>query len=126
MSWDVRLVDSETRRSLPVARHVSGGTYPIGGTTSAELNVTYNYSGRFLDAWPEVLDARPGDGTLGKMLDGRTGGETEPLLRVAVAALGGDDPDRSYWNASAGNAAHALQILLGWAREHPAGVWEVS
>lgn len=121
MSWWASLCD---RNGIPleVGRHAEGGTYVMGGTSEAELNVTYNYGGQFRQAWPEPLE---GSGALGQMLDGRTGAETAPLLRQAVAKLG-TEPSKDYWDSSAGNAGRALATLLAWAERHPNGVWKVS
>ena len=120
MSYDIMLCvpgtehngDEETDESYPVAvsvdRHREGGTYCIGGTTDADLNVTYNY-GRFFP-WRSLHD--------------KTGAETEPILRAACAELGTEiDPD--YWKPTPGNAGYALSILLGWAERYPEGVWRV-
>lgn len=121
MSWWATLQDAEGR-PLRVARHAEGGVYALGGTDEAELNVTYNYGGRFREAWPEPLE---GSGALRLMLDGRTGAETAPLLRQAVQRLGTEQyPD--YWEPTDGNAGWALATLLAWAEEHPDGIWAVS
>ena len=121
MSWWVSLED-ENGRSLSVPRHTEGGTFVLGGTDEAELNVTYNYSARFREAWPEELR---GHGALTQMLNGLTGADTIPLLEQAVAKLG-TDRSADYWEPSAGNAGAALDTLLSWARTHPQGRWRVS
>lgn len=122
MSWWVYLEPADGGEAVPVAPHEEGGTFVLGGVAHAELNVTYNYGAPFREAWPEPLE---GSGALALMLNGRTAGETEPLLAAAVEKLGTDrDPD--YWRPTEGNAGHALSILLAWARQHPDAVWRIS
>lgn len=120
MSYDImlcvpgteHLADEETESyPLPVTvqLHQEGGTYCLGGTTDADLNVTYNYHSFF--PWNSLHD--------------KTGAETETLLRAACAELGTEtDPD--YWKPTPGNAGYSLSILLGWAEAHPEGVWRVT
>lgn len=46
-----------------------------------------------------------------------------PNLEIAIKQLGTDiDPD--YWKATAGNAGHALSVLLCWAKMHSDCVFE--
>lgn len=92
-----------------VDTHAEGGTYVLGGTPRAELNVTYNY-GSFFDF---------------RSLNGRTGRETIARLREAVE-LFGTDRDVDYWARTPGNAGYACSILLKWATEHPDGIWRVN
>lgn len=128
MSWDVYL----KRNGEPVAveRHEDGGTYALGGTTEAWLNVTYNYGGLFREAWPDPLE---GPNALAQMLDGKTGAETLPKLEAAIVNLveiaGGITPmvleESSYWDATPRNATLALLRLAVWANDHPDAVWTV-
>ena len=117
MSWDVSL-----ERAGPVERREDGGTYVLGGTTEADLNVTYNYGGEFRSAWPEKIE---GSNALGKMLDGRKALDTIPLMEQAIVTLT-TDRDGDYWAPTPGNAGYALSILLGWARQYPKGTWRVT
>ena len=46
MSYDLEMVDKnekvfELDKTLP--EEECGGTYPLGGSTTTELNITYNY-----------------------------------------------------------------------------------
>ena len=58
MSWWVYLVDNLEKFKgedfedavCEVEAHSEGGTYVVGGTNSAELNITWNYGGFFRDA----------------------------------------------------------------------------
>lgn len=113
--------------AFAVERHAEGGTYVMGGTDEAELNVTYNYGRHFHEAWEKAggtFDG-DGDGSLGSMLGEKRAGDTIELLARAVEILGtARGPD--YWEATPGNAGVALEQLLGWARQHPDGIWRVS
>ena len=99
---------------LTVDAFEDGGTYCVGGTDEASLNITYNYGGIFR----RVL----GDGGI-RSLYSKTGAEMAPKLREAVAALG-EDRDDDYWRATDGNAGAALARLLKWADQHPDGVFD--
>jgi hypothetical protein len=103
-----------------------GGTYVVGGTDEAELNVTYNYARCFRIAWEHAgasFDGR-GDGTLGEMIGEKRAADVLPALKSAVAFLG-TDTFTDYWAPTLGNAGHALSILAGWAEQHPDAVFEV-
>ncbi len=112
MSWDVRLVGAGE-----VERIQEGGTQVVGGTTEARLNITYNYS----EAYRLVMPS----GSLHETIEGKTGGETIKMLEAAVGELG-TMQFRDYWAPTPGNAGYALNILLGWARQYPDGVWEIT
>ncbi len=91
-----------------------GGTYAVGGSNRAELNVTYNYS--------EVV------GLVNfsfRQIHEKTASETIEQLEAAYEDLG-DRPYRDYWAPTPGNAGHAIGILLKWARQHPTAVWRVA
>ncbi len=108
MSWWVSLNDPATSSLVTVERFTDGGTYAIGGSTEADLNVTYNY-GRHFDF---------------NALDGKKAADTIPVLEEAVQRLG-TEQDADYWNPTPGNTGHACAILLAWARQHPDAVWRV-
>lgn len=113
MSYDLGLYyDDEPAQ---IERHSEGGTYAIGGTTNAELTITYNYALHFY----EHLDANKGL----RWLYGKTGAETLQRLSAAVIALG-TERDDDYWKATKGNAGFALGILRLWAVRHPKAVWQ--
>ena len=109
MSWWIYLEDPETAETLPVSSHSEGGTYAVGGTSKAELNVTYNYAVHFSF----------------RGLHGKTGAETIATLQDPVATLG-TERDSDYWSSTPGNAGYACSILLSWAQLHPTGRWRVS
>ena len=108
MSWWVYLENKEGE-TVEVPRHSEGGTYVMGGTKTAELNVTYNY-GKHFDF---------------KELDGKTGEEAKPLLTKAVENFG-SKRNEDYWNPTKGNVGHACNILLSWVKENPKAIFRVS
>ena len=115
MSYDIKLVDQITKVVLELdePHQMKGGTYCVGGSREAHLNVTYNYSQYFYH-------------TLGergiRSIYGKTGSESIPLLESAASQLG-DDVDSDYWKATEGNAKRALLQLIALARLRPDGVW---
>jgi hypothetical protein len=114
MSYDIEMTNRDGTE-LYVDRFEDGGTYRVGGTDVAELNVTYNYVHHFR----EHLDAELGI----RWLYGKTGAGTVERLEAAVAALG-TDRDQDYWCATPGNAGAALARLLAWAKQYPEGVFD--
>lgn len=115
MSYDIDLCDPVTGVALELddAHHIRGGTYCVGGTRYASLNVTYNYSRHFYRVMGEKGI---------RTLYGMTGAASLPVLDAAIAALG-DDVDGDYWKATEGNAKQALCSLRALAAMRPDGVW---
>ncbi|MEY4933521.1 MAG: hypothetical protein RLZZ403_1841 [Pseudomonadota bacterium] len=105
MSYDIRLIDHETGKTVEFDQphELRGGTYMMGGTREAWLNVTYNY----VNFYRDTLDSEKGI----RSLYGKTGREAIPALQAAIARLG-TERDRDYWNATPGNAGAALADLL--------------
>lgn len=136
MSYDIYLEDPVTGEMLELAapHHMRGGTYAVGGTTNARLNVTYNYAPLFSRVFEPLDKPRPsapewmhnlGDGkpVLGvRTIYGLTGAESLPVLDRAIAALG-NDVDADYWKPTEGNAKRALVQLRALAFLRPDGVW---
>jgi len=114
MSYDIYL-QYPNGDEVSVPRHAEGGTYTVGGTHSAHLNITYNY-GCF---YYEYIDPDKGI----RWLYGKSGAETVEVLEQTVKALG-TVRDENYWATTAGNAGYSLNILLSWARLHPDAVWD--
>lgn len=114
MSWDVSLLD-EQNHPVTVSLHEDGGTYPVGGTTEAKLNITYNY-GALLE---KTLGFHFGE------LHGRQAQDMIKPLRKAVAILG-IYPSDNYWEPTPGNAGIALARLLQWAEQYPNARFEVT
>jgi hypothetical protein len=95
--------------AVEIEPHAEGGTYAVGGTSEATVNVTYNYSKHF---WFRDLH-------------GKTGGETAKQLREAVQKLG-TERSADYWEPTPGNAGAAVALLLSWAEQHPEAIWRVN
>lgn len=115
MSYDIDLCDPITGEvlQLDAVHHMRGGTYAVGGTTDASLNVTYNYAVHFR----RVMGER---GV--RTIYGMSGAASIPILDSAIANLSNDtDPD--YWKATEGNAKRALVQLRALAEMRPDGVW---
>jgi hypothetical protein len=115
MSYDIELRDAVTGEVLELdsAHHMRGGTYAIGGTAAAELNITYNYAKHY--------------GVIGEKgireIYGKTGAQSIPMLENAISVLG-DDVHDDYWEPTEGNAKRALVQLLALAQMRPDGVWD--
>lgn len=118
MSYDVDLIDQDGQLVQVEHHEADGGTYVVGGTNDASLNITYNYGSIYSLVDPDYEG-------LAEQLDGKSALQTTAWLERMVAALG-THQYRDYWAPTPGNAGHALNILLGWAREHPDARWEVS
>ena len=116
MSYDIRLNDPVTGDTIMLdsPHQMRGGTYALGGTTDAWLNVTYNYGKHYY----RVM----GDKGI-RTIYGMTGAESIPVLMAAIDALG-DDVSTDYWEATEGNAKRALCQLLAFAQMRPDGVWD--
>lgn len=112
MSADIYIKDPETNETymLDVEHGFRGGTYAIGGTREAWLNITYNYSGLYHSIW--------GHGLL--EFDGMTVAEAKPLMITAIERLGAVRSD-NYWEATWGNAGAALQDLMQLMDMFPQG-----
>lgn len=116
MSYNISLCESITGCiiGLDAPHQMRGGTFVVGGTTEASLNVTYNYAEYFC----QVL----GDKGI-RTIYGMTGAQSLPVLRDAAAKLGNDVVD-DYWEPTEGNAKRALLQLAALAEMRPDGVWE--
>lgn len=116
MSYDISLIDSVTKQTIELdePHQMKGGTYCVGGTDLAELNITYNYSNHFRKVFGEKGI---------REIYGKSGAESIPLIKKAVSNLD-DDVDDDYWKSTEGNAKRALNQLLSLALLRPDGVWE--
>lgn len=114
MSWDIDLEESD---GVPckVTAHTEGGTYAVGGTDNASLNVTYNYG----EAYRLV-------GFSIDSLQGAKAKDVTAALEDAVNKLGTRRYTHDYWAPTPGNAGYALSILLRWAKLYPDAVFHVS
>jgi len=116
MSYDIYLLDPATKKVVEFdqSHDLKGGTYALGGTTEAWLNITYNYSNHFY----RVL----GDKGI-RTIYGMTAADSIPLLEKAIVQLK-DDVNPDYWKSTEGNAKIALMSLLGLARMKLDGIWD--
>lgn len=116
MSYDINLCDPVTRDVLLLddPHDMRGGTYAMGGTREAHLNVTYNYA----EHYKRVLSEK---GI--RTIYGMTGAESIPVLQRAADQLG-DDATGNYWDDTEGNAKRALYKLIALAKLRPDGVWD--
>jgi len=118
MSYDIYLKDPNTWDTieLPEKHDVKGGTFAVGGTTEAWINVTYNYAARFEHAFSNDKGVRS--------IYGLTAAQSIPILEAAMSRLG-DDTHPDYWEPTEGNAKEALRGLLELARlAPPDSVWK--
>jgi len=116
MSYDIELQDPITKETLELDdnHHMRGGTYAIGGTSDASLNITYNYAKHFYRVINEDQGVR--------YIYGKSGADSIPVLENAISQLGDDVVD-NYWEATEGNAKRSLIQLLALAKMRPDGVW---
>lgn len=112
MSYDIHFERNGERIHLDNPHSLKGGTYALGGTTEAWINITYNYDPWFYEAFGK-------DGI--RSLYGKPANEVaerikETLPKVIASSL----PERPcschnslecYWASIPGNAAEALRSL---------------
>lgn len=117
MSYDIHLLDPVTKEPIQLdsPHQMKGGTFALGGTTEAHINITYNYWGIL----SKVLDSEKGI----RSIYGKSASETIPLLKKAITQLQ-DDVDDDYWKPTEGNVKQALYQLLALANLRPDGIWD--
>lgn len=118
MSYDIRLCDPVSKDTIQFesAHRIAGGTYAMGGTSEAWLNITYNYSRFFYAAMGEKGI---------RTIYGMTGAESLPILKSAAEQLDlGDKKPHDYWKATPANARAALLGLIAFAEMRPDGIWD--
>ena len=98
MSWWIALKDENGSVVETDTIRQEGGTQIMGGTTEAELNVTYNYGKHFSFS----------------QLNGLSAKEAAPKIKYAVDKLG-NETNEDYWKPTEGNVKAALQTLLDFA-----------
>ena len=114
MGYDISLI-GEDGESVQVARFFEGGVQPVGGSTTADISITYNYSKFFYDN----IDKKEGI----RWIYGRLAGNCIKKLEIAINWLG-THTDDDYWAATPGNAGHMLGILVKWAIQYPMAHFE--
>lgn len=136
MSYDIFLTDPVTKEALllDAPHQIKGGTYAIGGTNEATLNVTYNYARWY--HMEGVFQERELGGI--RSIYGMTGAESIAVLKHAIAVLTNSDQELTaeeqaeyerygatgYWMPTKANAIRPLYGLLAFAQMRPDGVWD--
>jgi len=115
MSYDIDLNCPVTNKVIgfEFKHDIKGGTYAIGGSDEASLNITYNYAPIFYKLFP-----KNGIRTLYNM----SGAESIPLITGAIDKLS-DNTSANYWECTEGNVKKSLYQLLSFAKLRPDGVW---
>lgn len=137
MSYDIHLADPVTGDTLELeaVHHMQGGTYAMGGTAEAWLNITYNYAGWYY--MPGVFARTKKDSKGIRAIYGMTGAESIQVLKKAIKKLESMKTDISekdrrdceaqgatgYWMPTRANAIRPLYQLLALAQMRPDGVW---
>jgi len=119
MSYDIDLVYEKANGEKLLAKgmpHTEGGTIAIGGDNCASMNVTYNYGFFYYHFLDKDLGIR--------WLYGKKAKDTVERLEAAIKILGTKKYEKDYWAPTPGNAGHALNVLLGWAKQHPEAIWQ--
>ena len=145
MSYDIYLRDRVTKETVhfDTPHQMAGGTYAVGGTTEARLNITYNYA-----QWYYKDGVFPDRGEAGKdfydrltgirSIYGLSGAESIPILEHAIKTLESMTEDLSeeeiqeykdrgaggYWTPTRANAVRPLYQLLAMAKMRPDAVWD--
>ena len=114
MSYGIWLKDATGATiTFPEPHHITGGTYAIGGTQEAWLNITWNYAPFYY----EHIDPDKGI----RFLYGKTAQEVVHLLAPIIGKLGTERSD-DYWDATPGNAGAALADLAALCLKAPHGI----
>lgn len=108
----VQLVSAQTHRVLPCAAPWNDGTPLERAGLDCELSITTNYRQVF--------------GDLVEKLNGRNALEAMAPLMGFCLQHRWEKPDGNYFKPTLGNAVHALNRLVLFAKEHPGGVWRVT
>lgn len=96
--------NDENGETIEIERHnIKGGTYADGGTSEAELNLTYNYCKFYYD----LIDKDKGI----KWINDKLIKDTLDKLREAANKLK-DNETNDYWESTEGNAKRALLNLI--------------
>ena len=104
MSYDIRIKRQDGKTvELRHAHTIIGGTYALGGTSEAWLNITYNY-------WRIFKELLGANGI--RTIYGMNINDARPLLMEAAERLGNVEPDKDYWKACDGNAKSAILNLV--------------
>ena len=116
MSYDINLLEPSTKETIEFddIHNFKGGSYCVGGTKEAWLNITYNYAKHYYRVFGEKGI---------RTIYGMTGADSIPILKKAIEQLG-DDVSNDYWEPTEGNAKRALIGLLNFVEARPDGIWD--
>lgn len=133
MSYDISLIEPVTGKTVyfDTPHQINGGTYAVGGTTEASLNITWNYA-----RWYCRDDVFGKDGI--RTIYGMIGADSIPVLEKAIKALENttdnltpeevkkyeDGGCTGYWMPTRENAIEPLHQLLAMAKIRPDAVWD--
>jgi len=117
MSYDIYLKEPISKEVIQFEEkhYLTGGTYAMGGSREAWLNITYNYGEHYY----RLLNKEKGI----RFIYGMSGAESIPFLKKTISLLKDDVVD-DYWKPTEGNAKSALLKLLALAQMRPDGIWD--
>ena len=138
MSYDIYLRDRVTKETVhfDTPHRMAGGTYAVGGTTEAWLNITYNYAQWY---YKDGVFPNNGEDNSGiRSIYGLSGADSIPVLEHAIKTLESMTEDLSeeeiqeykdrgaggYWTPTRANAVRPLYQLLAMAKMRPDAVWD--
>lgn len=138
MSYDIYLRDRVTKETVhfDTPHQMAGGTYAVGGTTEAWLNITYNYAQWY---YKDGVFPNNGEDNSGiRSIYGLSGADSIPVLEHAIKTLESMTEDLSeeeiqeykdggvggYWMPTRENAVKPLYQLLAMAKMRPDAVWD--
>lgn len=138
MSYDISLRDPVRKETIhfDTPHQIKGGTYAVGGTIEAWLNITYNYSRWY---YKEGVFPDNGEDYRGiRSIYGLSGADSIPILENAIKALEVMDEDlteeeirnyeehniKGYWLPTRENAIKPLYQLLAMAKMRPDAEWD--
>lgn len=138
MSYDISLRDPIRKETIhfDTLHQMRGGTYVVGGTSEAWLNITYNYSRWY---YKEGVFPDNGEDYRGiRSIYGLSGADSIPILENAIKALEDMDEDlteeeirnyeehniKGYWLPTRENAIKPLYQLLAMAKMRPDAEWD--
>lgn len=137
MSYDIYLRDRVTKETVnfDTPHQMAGGTYAVGGTTEAWLNVTYNYAQWY---YKDGVFPNNGEDNSGiRSIYGLSGADSIPILEHAIKTLESMTEDLTekeiqeykdggaggYWTPTRANAIRPLYQLLAMAKMRPDAEW---
>lgn len=131
MSYDINLIDPVTKKVIyfDSPHQMRGGTYAVGGTAEAWLNITYNYARWYYKAF--------GDEGIWTIYD-MSGADSIPVIENAIKFLENLEENltdeeiknfkkndvNGYWIPTKENAIKPLYQLIAMARLRPDGIWK--